>query len=252
VIESCPRCGAKSPSGSRFCQSCGQALSSTPAPAARAATGPRPRVALRIVRADGGPEAQIAMRSDQLVCGRRGEVSLPDDPFVADSQARFFFSGQKLAVEDVGGGNGVFVRIRQERDLQPAGEVRVGRQRLLVEIIQPAAPGAGGTTMWGSPDSGARYRLVQLLEGGLRGAAFPLKDGENALGRESGDITFPGDGFVSGKHALIRVGAAGLTIRDLGSSNGTFLRLASPAFVEDGDQFLVGRQLLRVDVKAAA
>jgi pSer/pThr/pTyr-binding forkhead associated (FHA) protein len=250
-METCSRCGARSPKGSRFCQSCGNALTAQ-TPGAPAKAGARPRVALRIVRADGGPEAQIAMRAEQIVCGRRGEVALPDDPFVADSQARFFFSGPKLAVEDVGGGNGVFVRIRQERELLPGGELRVGRQRLLVEPIPPAAPAASGVLMWGSPDQGASFRLVQLLEGGLRGAAFVLRDGENAIGREHGDLTFPGDGFVSGRHAVLKVGAPGLTIRDLGSSNGTFLRLSAPAFVEDGDQFLVGRQLLRVDVKAAA
>jgi hypothetical protein len=27
---------------------------------------------------------------------------LPDDPFIAPVQARFFFSGQRLAIEDLG------------------------------------------------------------------------------------------------------------------------------------------------------
>ncbi|MEN9799967.1 MAG: hypothetical protein RL653_3664, partial [Pseudomonadota bacterium] len=35
--------------------------------------------------------------------------------------------------------------------------------------------------------------------------------------------------------------------RDLGSSNGTFVRLAGPVLVDGGDQLLVGRQLLRVE-----
>ena len=37
-------------------------------------------------------------------------------------------------------------------------------------------------------------------------------------------------------------------MKDVGSSNGTFLRLAAPTFVENGDQFLVGRELLRVEI----
>jgi hypothetical protein len=37
-------------------------------------------------------------------------------------------------------------------------------------------------------------------------------------------------------------------VKDLGSSNGTFLRLTAPAFVENGDQFLIGRQLVRVEM----
>lgn len=86
----------------------------------------------------------------------------------------------------------------------------------------------------------------------MRGAAYPLKEGDNALGREMGDITFPTDGFVSGRHALLQVRQDRLMVRDLGSSNGTFMRLSGPSFVDNGDHFLIGRQLLRVEIQAAA
>ena len=249
--DSCQRCGALLSSGSRFCPSCGTpanqgGMDSSAGPAAPV------RVALRIVRADGGPEVLVAMKGEQLVCGRRGDVQLADDPFVAELQARFYFASGRLAVEDVGGGNGVFVRIRAERLVNAGGELRMGRQRLRVEALPPVEHGPGGTIMWGSPEPGFRFRLVQILEGGLLAAAFPLKEGDNSVGREYGDVTFPTDGFVSGRHAVLHVRSDRLTIRDLGSSNGTFLRLSGPAFVEDGDQYLIGRQLLRVDVKPAA
>ena len=84
--------------------------------------------------------------------------------------------------------------------------------------------------------------------GGIRGGAYPLKDGENNIGRENGDITFPSDGFVSGRHAVLQVAPERLMLRDLGSSNGTFLRLGAPSFVDNGDQFLIGRQLVRVEL----
>ncbi|HZA13587.1 MAG TPA: FHA domain-containing protein [Myxococcaceae bacterium] len=206
-------------------------------------------MALRIVRADGGPEAHVAMQGEQLTCGRRGDLQIPDDPFVADAEARFFFASGRLAVEDVGGGNGIFVRIRQELELAAGGELRIGRQRLLVEPIPPPTVEPDDVVMWGSPDPGSRFLLVQLLEGGVRAAAFPLKEGSNGIGREVGDITFPGDGFVSGRHAELHVRGERVTVKDLGSSNGTFLRLGAPALVDDGDQFLIGRELLRVEMK---
>jgi hypothetical protein len=109
-------------------------------------------------------------------------------------------------------------------------------------------PGEGGTIAWGSADPGFKLRIVQLLEGGMRGAAFCLREGENLLGREVGDITFPGDGFVSGRHAVLNARGDRLTVKDVGSSNGTFLRIAAPTFVEHGDQFLVGRELVRVEL----
>ena len=251
-MDFCPRCDAKNPPGTPLCQRCGAPMTQGTLVMAASRPVSRPRVSLRVVRADGGPETQVALQGEQLVCGRRGDLPLADDPFVADQQARFFFSGSRLAVEDVGGGNGVFVRIRQERELSVGGELRVGRQRLLVEPVPAPTPGPGGVMPWGSPDPGMRFRVIQILEGGIRGAAFPLKDGDNLLGRENGDLAFPTDGFVSGRHATLSVRDDRLMVTDLHSSNGTFLRLSAPSFVDDGDQFLIGRQLVRVDVKPAA
>ena len=248
----CPSCGAQNPADAATCQACFAPLTSEtmvmggPPPAAR------PHVAIRVVRADGGPEALVPMKNEVLTCGRLGDIPLPDDPFVADTQARFFFSGPRLAVEDVGGGNGVFYRLRQERELHTGGELLLGRQRLVLEPVPSLAAAADGATAWGSPDPGFRFRLIQMLEGGIPGGAYPLKAGENHLGREVGDITFPTDGFVSGRHALLRVVEDRLLVKDVGSSNGTFIKLGAPAFVDSGDQFLIGRQLLRVELQPPA
>ncbi|MBF5041127.1 FHA domain-containing protein [Aggregicoccus sp. 17bor-14] len=249
----CPRCNAQNLPDASTCIACGSPLRAAGTLVMQAAgAGARPRVSLRVVRADGGTEQVLAMQKDMLTCGRHADLSLPDDPFILPVQARFFFAGPRLAVEDVGGANGVFVRLRQERELGTGGELRVGRQRLVLEPVPAASPGPGGTQVWGSPDAGYRFRLVQMLEGGVRGAAFPLKDGENLLGREAGDLTFPTDGFVSGRHALLTVRQERVVVRDVGSSNGTFVRVIAPSFVEHGDQFLIGRQLLRVELQPAA
>lgn len=248
----CPRCDADNPDGAMVCFSCGSTMTQGTMVMAVSPTALRPKVFIRVVRADGGPEAVIPMRGDVLSAGRSADVALPDDPFVAAQQIRFFFSGARLAIEDVGGGNGVFIRLRAERDLPTGGELRLGRQRLICEPIPQMSPAPGGTLVWGSPDAGYRFRLIQVLEGGIRGAAYPLKDGDNSLGREVGDIAFPNDGFVSGRHAVLRVTPDKVAVKDVGSSNGTFIRLGAPTFVENGDQFLVGRQLLRVEIQAPA
>ena len=75
-----------------------------------------------------------------------------------------------------------------------------------------------------------------------------LKEGENNLGRASGDIIFPTDAFVSSRHACLRVQGKRLVVQDQGSSNGTFVRLVAPTFVENGDHFLIGRELFRVQI----
>ncbi|QSQ15071.1 FHA domain-containing protein [Myxococcus landrumensis] len=250
AMEYCPRCDTENPRDATVCRACGSPLRSGTMVMAVASLSSRPQVSIRVVRADGGPESVVRMLRDTLTCGQQGEIPLPDDPFIMPVQMRFFFSGSRLAVEDVGGANGVFVRLRQERELSPGGELRLGRQRLVLEPIPTATQGPGGTQVWGSPDPGYRLRLIQILEGGLRGAAYPLREGDNLLGREQGDLTFPTDGFVSGRHAVLQVRQDRLTVRDVGSSNGTFIRLAGPTFVDNGDHYLIGRQLLRVEIQA--
>jgi FHA domain len=243
MVVTCPTCGVSNPSGSTICAGCGASLT--------APSGARPRVLLRVVRADGGAETVLPMRGEVMTVGTAGDLTLPDDPFVAPVQVRFFFSGGRLAVEDAGGGNGVFARLRAERELPVGGELRLGRQRLLLELVPLPVAGADGALSWGSPDPGYRLRIVQLLDGGIRGAAFPLREGDNLLGRETGDIAFPTDGFVSGRHAVLKARGERLVVRDVGSSNGTFLRLTNAVFVDSGDQFLIGRELVRVELQPA-
>jgi len=209
-------------------------------------TGARPRVTIRVVRADGGPEATFSLKKDEVVAGTAAELLFMDDPFVARQQARIRFDGGALVVEDIGGGSGVFTRVRAERALSVGQEIRCGRQRLIFEVLLPVPNIV--PRMWGSPENGCRGRLVQVLEGGLRGHAFTLKDGENVVGREAGDISFPGDGFVSGRHAIFTVHPDGVSLKDVGSSNGTFVRIDVPATVGDGDQLLIGRHLLKLEV----
>jgi hypothetical protein len=111
---------------------------------------------------------------------------------------------------------------------------------------RPAQP-SGEPPAWGTADPGYRARLVQLLEGGGMGEVFPLRAGANAVGREAGEITFPGDRYVSGRHARLDVGEAAVTLTDLGSSNGTFVRTTGPTDLAPGDQVLLGMQLLRIE-----
>ncbi|NVL67695.1 FHA domain-containing protein, partial [Escherichia coli] len=86
------------------------------------------------------------------------------------------------------------------------------------------------------------------------------------LGRESGDVVCTEDPFLSRRHAAIRVlgrdhdprtpSASGakpsvdsvqFALVDLGSSNGSFLRIRSEVDLVPGDHFRVGQQLFRVD-----
>jgi pSer/pThr/pTyr-binding forkhead associated (FHA) protein len=267
--RACAGCGQPLLAGARFCGHCGRAselveAAPTPPPPAKgkSPTPPRPAapvasgvevrearvMRLVAVRHDGLPGPTYVVTRAALHCGRTlGEVLFPDDATVSPRHCRFVTREDGVHVEDLGSVNGTFIRLRQARPLGPGDEFRVGRQLLRLEPI-PRPPGGDGTVRpWGSSDAGYRARLTQLLEGGGAGEVFPLRFGENLLGREVGQISFPSDRYVSARHARVDVSDQGVLLTDVGSSNGTFVKLAAPTRIGSGDQILVGMQLLRVE-----
>lgn len=222
----------------------------SPAPAPKPAAPAKPRARLSAIARDGSRSADFVLIKDETKLGREvadGDVKLDKDPFIAPLHAVFRFEGQQLVVQDSGSANGVFLWLK-ERPLASGDELRIGRQRLRVEWMPEEPEALADQPLWGSPNPGYIARVVQLLEGGGEGDIFPLKTGENSVGRGTGDVSFPNDGYVSSKHATIIVGGDGsFAVKDLGSANGTFVRINGRAPVNAGDLLLVGEQILRVD-----
>ena len=275
----CLGCGARLPPGFRFCGHCGRPvepvaatapagrtpvhLGGTALPGGEAQRAPPPAHAgvptprhlpeptgprLTMVRYDGVAGQVFPLARETTTCGRQGgEVLLPEDPTVSPRHCAFTVRDGRVRVEDLGSASGTFLRLRAPRPVQPGDEIRVGRQLLRLESLPREAP-PGDVVPWGSPDAGYRLRLAQLLEGGGVGEIFPLRGGDNLVGRESGDVTFPADRYVSGRHARLEVTEGSATLLDLGSSNGTFVKIAGAVELAPGDQVLVGLQLLRLEI----
>jgi predicted component of type VI protein secretion system len=68
------------------------------------------------------------------------------------------------------------------------------------------------------------------------------------MGRERGDVLFPEDGYVSGLHCRLSIQNGHAFLTDLGSSNGSFVRLGGEAELHEGDILLMGQQLFRVNM----
>ena len=107
---------------------------------------------------------------------------------------------------------------------------------------------AQGTYFYGSPQRPGYFKLVQVLRGGQVGMIFRAPTAEITLGREGNDINFPDDPFISGNHAMVRVTDRAATLIDLGSKNGTFLRVEVPQPLNHGDYVFLGQQLMRVEI----
>ena len=101
----------------------------------------------------------------------------------------------------------------------------------------------------GTPNPGFWGRLSVIVGRDVDGSAFPLFGEAIVLGRERGDILFPEDGYVSGTHARISLRDEHVYLTDLGSSNGTFLRLRHERTVPPGAFMLMGQQLFRLEYR---
>ncbi|MCX6392126.1 MAG: FHA domain-containing protein [Actinobacteria bacterium] len=76
------------------------------------------------------------------------------------------------------------------------------------------------------------------------GAAVLLEEHEVLIGRDPhAAAMLEGDGFVSARHALVRVRGTSTSVVDLGSTNGTFVngeRIAIETRLSPGDEVAVG------------
>ncbi|PRQ05883.1 FHA domain protein [Enhygromyxa salina] len=90
-------------------------------------------------------------------------------------------------------------------------------------------------------------RLVVIKGEGGDGVTYHLSGTTHIVGRTQGDITFGEDVFLNPEHAKFSVQSGRLFVQDLSNNNGVFLRIKRPTPLDDGDLFLVGEQLLKID-----
>ena len=92
----------------------------------------------------------------------------------------------------------------------------------------------------------SRYRLLCTSSDG--DIAVDIADDEIVIGKaEESGLAIPSDEYVSRQHARIFISDGKIILDDLGSSNGTYLRVRQPVSVEPGDEILVGASVLRIE-----
>lgn len=217
------------------------------------------RAKLTLIRGDGEDGVSFTLAGQEHPAGR-GEVpiSFPDDPFLSPTHANFMYRAGRnapsgpaeLVVRDEGSLNGVYVRINGTVTLQSGATILIGEQVLTVAVAhQPDdLPDNEGTYYSSSMPRPASFEVRQTLRGGTAGWVFRLSTETAVIGREGNDINFPEDPFISGRHAELRLSSGVLSVTDLGSRNGTFVRVKGEQVLHHGDYVFLGQQLLRVEI----
>jgi len=181
---------------------------------------------LLVLDASGAPTAEYPLARAETLLGRReGDIRFPRDALMAPQHARFSLEEGALWAEDLSP-TGVFLRLRQPVVLAAGDTFLIGK-----ELVEFQFGGAGaGEAGW-------------LLAGRKR---FPISGQGLLLGRTQGDVTFADDPQVSTRHAGVRREGRRWLLEDLGSTNGTYLKIRGRCRLESGDILLCGSQLLRV------
>lgn len=248
----CSECQTPVPMGHKFCGRCGQVVPPEILDATTAFFSDMQdptKARLILIRGEGLEGLSFHLKAEQHIAGRTGQIVFPDDPHISPKHANFFYREGKLVVRDEGSQNGVYLRIRGTVVLSPNDMFLAGEQVFRLEEM-PAIDDQrerDGTHFYSPPRHPSAFRVVQVLEGGTPGATVCARGNALQIGRLESDLNFPGDGFMSTAHCKVEVSGGGFLLTDLGSRNGTYVRIGEERELAHGDYLFLGRKLLRVE-----
>lgn len=251
----CPQCGHINQPNNTFCGSCGFRLGGAapkPVSAPPVAAPMSGTVTLTALRADGTEAGTYTLPAGpEITVGRDTGGIFAGDSYLSPKHAIFRMKAPgRLSVEDTGSLNGVYRKLAREApvELHPSDVFRIGQEIVKYESIEPLPASADGVERLGAPSKGYIGRIALVIGRETTGNAFPIPESGIHIGRERGDVLFPEDGYVSGLHCHIAYEGGRVTLTDLGSSNGTFVRLSEETPVQSGDVLLMGQQLFRISM----
>ena len=254
----CPQCSHPNPPANRFCASCGFKLTvakksqtkppPSKSPAAAASTEELSGVVLTALNPDGTEAGTYDLPKGITTLGRDTGGIFAGDNYLSPKHAVFNPGDGKLRVKDIGSLNGVFRKLLadQRYELLPNQVFRIGQELIIFEQLEDDGTDSDGVETMGAPVEGYVGRISMMLGRETTGTAFPIPETGLNLGRERGEVLFSDDGYVSGLHCRMSYEDGKVYLTDLGSSNGTFVRLVGEEEVTNGDILLMGQQLFRI------
>lgn len=252
----CKSCYSPVPSGHKFCGKCG-----TPVDESAAGADPHffgemqtpGKAKLILIKGEGMDGISYHLNSTEHMAGRsEGAILFTEDKWLSPKHANFFYQDSKLMLSDEGSVNGVYLCLRGPTPVGNGSIFMAGEQVFRVEEVPLVddAPEPDGTYFFSSPRRDSAFRVVQVLEGGGDGMVVHARDNQVVIGREGGDMNFPNDPYISGTHVKVEFdqNQGATAIVDLGSKNGTYVKINGEQELVHGDYLFLGRQLLRVEI----
>ena len=186
----------------------------------------------------------------------RADFVITDDPEVSTRHASFVPGIGGIAVEDLGSTNGTYVngnRITGSQPLQAGDQIRLGHT--VFEVRGVAVAGETRLDAVASPLATRIRRIptapMLAFVAGQRAGTELSVDTHVVVGRDPGvaEVILDNDPEVSRRHATFSRAGVGLTVEDLGSSNGTFVnghRITGAVALNHGDRVEIGATVIEV------
>ena len=208
------------------------------------------RFRLNVQRSSGGGPAYYEPLGDGAIIGADGAIAIANEKFCHPREAQIRWVKGRVWLNDLEHGNGVFLRIRQPVELEIGDEFIVGDQLLTIERNPDPndGPGEGPTYFYSSPKWSSSFRVVQLFEGGAKGACVVARGTTMQIGSAIGDFVFTADPLVDDQHCLVEEQAGAILLTDLGSRTGVFVRIKGEQELISGDEVMVGRTRMALDI----
>ena len=263
ATQRCPRCRAKLGPDAEVCPMCGHSLVE-PHPVSKgdfvkeretaqiSLKRPVAGYLISVSSVDGRETVKVPLYQGKNSLGREScDISFPEDDLLSPSHLMLMVDSKDVALDCQASRNGTYVRMTDQEKLDHGDLFRLGQQLLRFEDLEKfeplVKPAEEGTQVLGSPAGPKAWgRLTQVITEQESGSSFLLTSENVFLGRERGNITFPGDRYISGTHAVVARRADGTFLRDVGSSNGTYIRVKGNRNISSGQYFLAGRQLFKL------
>ena len=130
---------------------------------------------------------------------------------------------------------------------QPSGPPTSVTSDEAQSVVPPGVP-AGTVGDAGDPTALPSALQVVITTPDQQPVAVQLKESELLIGKAPPcNVALTKDPYVSRRHGQITYQGGVVKVNDLGSANGTFLRVRRPIVLEPGDEVVMGTTILRIE-----
>ncbi len=164
-------------------------------------------------------------------------VNFPEDMLMSGRHASISHGPEGYFLRDDGSTNGVFIKLKEARptEIFHGTVVRIGRQMLLFDAEN------GG------------YSFIHIDAAGKPLNRYELSTQTIVAGRQAPDVNLDHEDMtLSRRHLSITIKDRKILVKDLGSANGSFLKIKNSVPLELDDQFRIGQQLFKFNLKKEA